>query len=198
MRFTPQKDRQENPKLTYEVRSIPNRQQKFRELLLFIAKESKGDNKFGATKLNKIMHQADFQHFLRTGIPITGANYQRIENGPVPRALPPIREELIKEGALTISYIGNHKVPVALRDPDLSYFTNSELELVREIIKKDWNKTATQVSDESHGISWKSRRDGASIPYEAAYIVDGKPTAKDIARTGELVSKYGFSNVTTH
>jgi len=182
-------------KLTYEV-AVPNRQAKFRELLLFITIECNDDPTFGATKLSKLMWRADFTHFFRTGTPITGARYQRLPNGPAPQALVPVRDELIREGALQPEWreFGGYtqKRLVAKRDPDLSIFTNSEIDLLRSLIKENWGKTAKAVSLESHGLAWQTRRDGELIPYEAEYISDESVTQRDIDRTRELVAELGL------
>ena len=64
------------------------------ELILYIAEKCERDPNFGATKLNKILAFADFSAYFETGRPITGAEYMRTPQGPVPRRLPPVRAEL--------------------------------------------------------------------------------------------------------
>lgn len=59
---------------------------KFIELLVHAA-NSLGDSKRGmSTKLNKILYFCDFAHVRRTGDPITGFEYQKLPQGPAPRA----------------------------------------------------------------------------------------------------------------
>lgn len=181
--------------LTFEV-AVPNRQTKFRELIILIAEESREDSNFGATKLNKLMWRADFTQFFRTGVPITGAKYQRLPAGPAPQALLPVKRELIDEGALEeeLHPVGGYtrRRLIARRRPDLSVFTDSELELVRSLVRENWGKTAKTMSLDSHGLAWNTCQDGDLIPYEAEYISDEPPTPHDIDRTRALVAELGL------
>lgn len=180
--------------LTYEV-AVPNRQAKFRELMVFLAEECQEDHHFGAIKLNKLMWRADFVQFFRTGVPITGAKYQRLPNGPAPQALLPIKRELIEEGAIgeESRNVGGYtqRRIVARRPADQSVFSDSEIKLIRSIVKENWGKTASAMSAESHGLAWQTRRDGDLIPYEAEYICDSAVTVADIERTRELIAELG-------
>jgi hypothetical protein len=81
----------EGMKTTYDER-------KFRELLVYVASRLQGDRSGGATKLNKVIFFADFAHVRRTGAPITGAEYQKLEHGPAARRLRPVRDLLIENG----------------------------------------------------------------------------------------------------
>ncbi len=181
--------------LTYQV-AIPNRQAKFRELIVFLAEECRDDPMFGATKLNKLMWRADFVQFFRTGLPITGAKYQRLKNGPAPQALLAVKRELINEGAVTEERrdVGGYqqKRLTARRRPDVSVFSESELDLIRSLVKENWGKSATAMSNDSHGLAWKTRTNGELIPYEAEYISDEPVTVRDIERTRQLVAELGL------
>jgi len=64
------------------------------ELMLYVAWKCADDPKFGATKLNKILYFSDFLSFLRTGEAITGSEYVKQKNGPIPKHLVPVRESL--------------------------------------------------------------------------------------------------------
>ena len=75
--------------------------ERLRELILYIADRSQTDPRFGATKLNKLVFFADFQSYAERGKPITGCQYMRLPNGPVPRHLIPIRDRLVEEGELS-------------------------------------------------------------------------------------------------
>lgn len=171
-------------------------QQRFRELILYIAERCKDAEFFGATKLNKILYHADFRAFRRFGIPITGAKYFRLPNGPAPFPMVPVRRELEEEGALVIEYrpVGNRTQErvVPLRAPFLDLFTKDELNVVDEVIRELWGQTAEETSDASHDIIWKTRRDGDLIPYEAVYLNDGPLTDKEIERTRQLASEFGW------
>jgi len=66
-------------------------EEKLAELILYVCHKSEADERFGATKLNKILFYSDFAAYRQLGQPITGADYQNLEEGPAPRKLPPIR-----------------------------------------------------------------------------------------------------------
>ena len=175
---------------------VPLGQEKFRELVIYIAQRCQKAEYFGATKLNKILYRVDFEAFRRLGRPVTGAVYFRLPNGPAPKALVPVRDSLVSEGAILIEDrpMGNrvqHRV-VPLRDPDVSLFTAAELRLTDEVVKDLWSATADEASNASHDIVWSSRQDRDLIPYEAGRLDNGPLTDDDIKRTRELVKEFGW------
>ena len=66
---------------------------KFAELLLYVARRLDGDPAGGAVKLNKVLFYAEFAHVRAHGQPISGAEYEKLENGPAPRRLLPVRRD---------------------------------------------------------------------------------------------------------
>src|SRR5262245_51395664 len=121
---------------------------KFRELIIFFADESEGDRSFGATKLNKLLFYADFVAYLKFGKPITGQRYQKLENGPAPRALLPIVREMEEGGdvtRVTRDYHGkSQKRLVARREPDLDKFSGPEVQLMHQAVEEFWGKNASE------------------------------------------------------
>jgi hypothetical protein len=85
----------DEPKLTF-VYPLPRRQQRFREIILYIADKCRDAEFFGAVKLNKILFYADRRAYLELGRSITGARYQHLEEGPAPVELVPLRREMIE------------------------------------------------------------------------------------------------------
>jgi hypothetical protein len=165
----------------------PNNE-KFKELILYVANESSGDNRFGATKLNKLLFFADFIAYLRFGTAITNQRYQKLKNGPAPRALVPITEKMEAQGEIAYrieNYFGKPKKRlVPLRDPDLSSFSDDEIELVNQIIAEFWGKNAAAMSNDSHEfIGWKLAEIGEDIPYEVV-LVRAMPASKKMEEYG--------------
>src|SRR5579863_5403641 len=135
-----------NPsKLHFEF-SLPESEQRFRELLLYICEKCATDPKYGATKLNKILYFSDFLGYARFGKPITGFEYQREKNGPVPKRLVPVRNEMIRTGELAMQPVKlvsgrvQHRY-VNLREPRLEIFTPEQIALVDSIIEKFGDST---------------------------------------------------------
>ena len=60
---------------------------KFGEVLLYVAKALQDDPAGGAIKINKALFNADFGHMRAHWRPITGAEYQKLPYGPAPRRL---------------------------------------------------------------------------------------------------------------
>lgn len=168
--------------------------QRLRELIVYISKVSESDSYFGAIKLNKILYHSDFRAYQRLGVPLTGAPYFRLRNGPAPRAMIPVRRSLINEGAIKLEKVEfgpytQHRL-VALREPVMQHFTADEVAIVDEVIKELWNQTATEVSDASHDVRWRTLCDKDPLPYEFAFLSDEPPTQGDIDRFNELNSQH--------
>jgi Protein of unknown function (DUF4065) len=165
--------------------------EKFRELILFICRESEGDEKFGATKLNKLLFYADFIAYTTLGKAITWHRYQKLGKGPAPRALKPILQKMESAREVAFAkrdYFGKvqHRM-LALRDPQLGLFTAEEINLVIKLIRRFWEKNATGISLDSHDfLGWKLAAAGEDIPYEAALVSRVKPTDAARKRAAEL------------
>ena len=110
------------------------------ELILYVAQKCPNDPGFGSVKLNKILWMCDFRAYEELEEPITGVEYMRLQNGPAPRKLVPVRDRLVENGdALVIgrrTWGGRKQKRVfALRDADLSLFTGAQIDLVNDVTK---------------------------------------------------------------
>lgn len=171
--------------------------EKLQELILFVANRSQGDERFGSTKLNKILFFADFLAYMRLGKSITGHMYQRLPNGPAPRKMLPAIRRMESMKTLAMQSRDHHgriqKVPIALRKAELSSFTSDEIAIVTEVLDALRNKNAKGVSSLSHQFAgWQLAKDGDDIPYEVALVEFKKPRKKDIQKAltmrGELAA----------
>ena len=155
-------------KTTYDER-------KFTELVLHVASCLQHDGAGGATKLNKVLFFAEFAHVRRTGHPITGAVYQKLEHGPAARQLRPVRDMLIADGEASLvaeEFLGyqQHRL-VPLRGADLTVFSAEELATIDKVLDDLRGLNARQVSDLSHEeAGWRLVGFGDDIPYEAALV----------------------------
>jgi hypothetical protein len=68
------------------------------ELILYVAEQTELDETAGAIKLNKVLYFAELTHMRRVGVPITGADYQKLPMGPGLRRMLPIRDRLLQDG----------------------------------------------------------------------------------------------------
>ncbi len=173
---------------------IQNGEQKLAELILYIADKAP---KFGATKLNKTLVFSDFIAYFRLGTPITGVEYMRLPQGPVPRRLLPIVNGMREAGELVTREVTEGKyttrLVIPLRPAKLDLFLAAEIAIVDEVIRAFKPQTATAVSNFSHGIAWKAAKDDqVLIPYESVFLSDKPLTAYDIARSQELAQELSW------
>ena len=152
-------------------------EEKFRELIVYVARKSEDDPTFGAVKLNKVLYYADFASFRMFHEPITGASYRKLQEGPAPRELLDAREDLMERGDAWIEqrefFTGvQHRLCIRKdRTPDLELFTPQEIQLVDNIVEFFYGKTAREVSDFSHHEpGWRLAEQGETIPYETAWL----------------------------
>src|SRR5258708_16579429 len=134
-----------------QLKKWPENESRYRELVLYVCQKCATDPKFGATKLNKILYFADFLAYAQLGEPITGFEYQKLPNGPAPRRLVPIREEMVKDRELALQYVklvNGHvqERPVGLRAARLSVFTPEQISLVDGVIEELRDETSEEDS----------------------------------------------------
>ena len=125
-------------------------QDKFNELVLYIAHHSEGDPRFGATKLNKLLFYADFGCYRLHGAPITGATYRHLQAGPVPKQLLEARRILVDSDAAEIVtrpyFAGVQTRVVPKRAPNISgVLSDEELSIVDDVINEFCSTTASRL-----------------------------------------------------
>ena len=168
--------------------------EKFRELMLYIADQSRDDPWFGAVKLNKILYYCDFLAFARFHHPVTGASYVKMKAGPVPRELLSERRVLVDEGLATIEtrsvfrYTQQRLAPVGKNIQLGMEFSPEECSIIDEVLKFLKPLSAKEASDMAHDeAGWILARDREIIPYETAWLVPvGDVEAWMIADDGEM------------
>jgi len=157
-------------------------------MILYIAKKSEDDFRFGAMKWNKLMFFSDREAYGRLGHSISGARYHRIQLGPAAAALVPVRDEMLDTGELEIRpvelggpYEAQKRV-IAHRPPDAAAFTPDERSVLDEVIKHYWDYTGTQISKESYndlGVALAEEEE--DIPYGTVYLPKADPTQSEVA-----------------
>lgn len=169
-------------RVTYKV-ELSGGQNRLKEAILYVCQKASDMRYFGAIKLNKILWRSDFRSYAERGIPVTGRQYQRLEMGPAPVEMPPVVNEMLRAGLVQIvrRKVGQHdeKRHVAMVAPVLRAFSAEDLEYLDESITHYRNVTGTEASDQSHGLAWKTRKNGDPIPYQAVFFEDA-PLSKDV------------------
>ena len=152
-------------------------QEKYKNAIIFFAQRIQNGT-LGKLKLMKLLYYLDFDFFEKYGRSITGDEYLRFDNGPVPR----MGEKMIKEMAgkeikITKRKIGdgyNDQLHIeALADFDVNVFEKEELMMLEEIACK-WEKfTGSEIKNASHGEApWIATKPDDVIDYNLAYYRD--------------------------
>jgi len=170
---------------------------KFRELIVYVAHQTKDDPTFGDTHLNKVLYWTDFDGYSAYGRPVTGAKYFKLQFGPAAKPLMPVRHEMVEDGELTVidPPRGSKKArkTVPLRPPDTSRFSQEELELVDELIHRLQGLTAKAVSDLSHKeAGWRLVELYDDIPYRMSLLSDERPSEETIAQGRLKAARLGW------
>jgi len=169
---------------------------KLAELILYIASRCERARYFGKTKLNKVLFYADFLYYKKTGASITGQEYMRLEQGPAPRRMMPVVEEL--KGA-RLAFRTEHlfgrvqERPLAIAEPDLTLFSGDQIAMVNEIIEAFWDQTGKAVSDLSHDLpGWQLAEDGETIPYPTIFLSDRPLSEAELDHGKRLAVELGL------
>lgn len=191
-------------KVTHEV-SLPRGQDRLRALIIYVSNKCRSMPRFGYTKLNKIIWQADFDSYAERLIPITGRRYQRLKWGPAAKEMRPLLNELVKNGTIRIEVInfgqdGDGKpieeqrpVPIDPIDASLfAIFDPEDLKYVDAAIEKHRPKTAVRASKDSHGVAWKTRKNSDPMPYETSFLSDEPLTPKQKSRVLSIIRENGL------
>jgi len=181
------------------MRHFTEDRRKLQELILYISQQCASDENYGSTILNKILFFADFLAYAKFGQPITGTEYIREEHGPVPR---PIRDgynnpvnELIRAGDMRRvekPLPRNMKliIPVALRDPDLSVFSEQEIALAKSVIDSFRGWRAGRLSKYTHEfVAWQCVALNETIPYETIFISPDQQLSKREIEFGQEIAR---------
>lgn len=153
----------------------PGDEAKLGELLLYVAKRLEDDPAGGAVKLNKVLYFAEFAHVRAHGRPITGVEYQKLEHGPAPRRLVPVRRLLVERGDAEVveqTYLGYlQQRLVAKRDAMPGALSDDERVVIDQVLDALRGRSAKDVSELSHDeVGWQMVDVGETIPFEAAYL----------------------------
>jgi hypothetical protein len=170
-------------------------QERFDELVLYIAHQVEHLRDFGRVKLAKVLFYSDFIAYRETGASLTGATYVRYPKGPFPRALWQAEQRLQRAGRVRLAYdVDEYEekriVPLAPAANIEALFEPWQLNFVRRTVQAIGSRTARDASDKSHDhAGWiLAEENGAEIPYGTAFVPDEPPgglaagTARRLAR----------------
>ena len=177
-------------------------EQRFKNLLLYVAKSLADDPTFGETKANKVLFFSDFEAYRRLGEPITGADYQKNLYGPTARMYPVLRDELLRWGQLRVErrmivdHVQDVLTPLDI-EPNMEGFSQEQIAIVDAIVDEMRQYTNVEVSDLSHekAAGWHLVELGNSIPYESALISTKKPSREMFRHAKQLARERNWANI---
>jgi hypothetical protein len=145
-------------------------------------------------KLNKLLFYSDFNAFIELGVPITGATYQHLEEGPAPKELLPVRREMLVTKEATLerrTYFGKVQQRLVPIKPAGDGLSPDERRIVDDVISQFWHMDARQISLYSHAeYGWRLTDEGEAIPYSSAFFSPDPLTQEQIERGREVAKRH--------
>lgn len=126
------------------------------------------------TKMNKLLFYIDFVSYRERGMAMTGLSYRAIDFGPVPERwervyseFQEVRQELCQAG----DFVGS--VLIASNEPDITMFTEAELNVLDTICNNLGSKTSRELSQLSHEEkAWIDHYENHEIiPFNEAFFI---------------------------
>jgi len=144
--------------------------ERFAEVILYFAHKI---NPLWKTSLMKLVFYADFMHFAKNAVSITGVTYARLPYGPVPDNYNYYLDIFEDRGLLALEpeengpYIGEVVKPsIAFNQ---SHFADHEIETLKAVVDKFGHLRASELSRLSHEEeAWLKVETGCRIPYSFA------------------------------
>ena len=174
--------------------------ERLEELILYVAKKSEKDQKYGAGKLAKLLYFIDFGAYGVLGESISGARYHLIARGPAPKALVPVRNEMKRRGDIDIKrvvmgapYKDQERV-VALREPKKDAFTAKQRQFIDSVIERYKDMNAAEMSFEAHkevGVQLANEKE--EIPYGTVYLRNQPWTDAEIESVRQHMKERGWA-----
>jgi hypothetical protein len=177
---------------------------KLRELTMYIAQKGKADPAFGKTKLYKTLFMIDFGYYAAEGRAITEAVYVHGHHGPIPDAMVETLGSLEAEGRIRIDKENYYNLPLErvtpLGDPDMSFFSRSEMDWFNRVIRHLKPFKAKDLELWGHSLlPWAVTKPGEKIPYYSVFLLEYPVTgSEDIkwarAKLKQLREKSGYAH----
>ena len=114
-------------------------------------------------RCHKILYFADNEHLSKYGRSITGDAYVRMDFGPVPTCIYDLFKAVrgdsyfasqVDDVRQDCFHFINNKDIAAVASPDMSYLSESDVEMLDKYIAQLKEKDFNEVSDASHGYAW--------------------------------------------
>jgi hypothetical protein len=150
---------------------------KLEQVLHYIIHHVGGLPHVGKPVLYKLLYLCDFDYYEIYEELLTGEQYRKLDLGPVPVSFDRIihrLETMSKIIKLEVNYHGNPQEKfISLDEPDISFLSARELDIIHKTLKRLSSMNATQISAYSHqDMPWKATEDEDLIDYELVFYRD--------------------------
>lgn len=163
--------------------------------MLYILNKLEGVSDFH--KLFKIMYFAERKHIARYGRMITGDDYIKMDNGPVPSLAYNILKDVkyfSKQSVFSpyLDVFGRYMVK-SLKEYNSDEFSNSDIECLNESIEENKELSFGQLTDKSHDNAWEyasfslSINDMAEVEGATAEMLDYIKEMQELKKTSFFV-----------
>lgn len=149
-------------------------EKKYKSVVLFFANKVQNGT-LGKLKLMKLLYFLDFDFFEKYGKSITGDEYLRFDNGPVPRMAEKILKEMEgKEIKITRKKVAkgykDQQLVEPLKQVNVELFSPEEVLMMEEIADKWERFSGSEMKNASHGEApWIATKKDGIIDYNLAY-----------------------------
>lgn len=166
---------------------------KLKAILLYFCKNT--DPEFlGKVKMMKLIYFLDFMHLKKYGSPVTYDTYVNLEHGPIPSAIKNLVDSAVDDADNSVlSDVISFERPADFKmyrilpkrdftQSDKKYFSESELEILKQVCLRFGNKNTKFIEDVAHKETpWQKTTFLQIIPYElAAEDKDSDVTKEEI------------------
>lgn len=144
--------RNEDSILIYEKRRMFS-YNKFKNVFIYILDKCKSKPNVGKVVLNKLLYYSDFDYYMTYREYLTGLRYSKLPKGPVP-GIDQFVIQMRNSGEIKEVNKEYHQYKltkyIALIKPDLTFLTESELNVIDRTIEKYADMSAKDISNLSH------------------------------------------------
>ena len=125
------------------------------------------DGKITKTKLAKLAYLADFAWYYEHLVPLTGLQYRRLEQWPVPHMFFLTIDELLNAHTISIEIKWSAQMIKNEDTPSANRLSEEEIKFIEKICRKWQGKSTKDIVDFTHKqLPWKICRENEIIPYE--------------------------------
>lgn len=168
---------------------------KFEQLILYIAKRLPPEAALGRVKLAKLLMHSDFTAYVRLGRSITGATYVKAEFGHLALEQDSVEGRLEHRKRLAVveeDYYGKKlKHITAQRDPDMTDFSEDEIAIIEGALRLYGHESASYLSALSHReIGWIVADENEEIPYDSIFL--RRPTEAQLTHAALVADEHGW------